>query len=67
MSEMALIVSLRNAVEVSVVAEFVRIRILLFPSEFSRIRLQDYDKAHESYRLAACATGYGAALPLAAA
>jgi hypothetical protein len=27
------------------VAEVVRLRILLFPSEFSRIRLQDYDQA----------------------
>jgi hypothetical protein len=48
---LALIVSLRNAVDASMVAEFVRIRIsmvvefvririLQFPSEFSRIRLQ---------------------------
>jgi hypothetical protein len=35
-----LIVSLRNAVDAYMVAEFVRIRILLFPSEFSRIRPQ---------------------------
>ena len=35
-----LIVSLRNAVDAYMVAEVVRLRILLFPSEFSRIRPQ---------------------------
>jgi hypothetical protein len=35
-----LIVSLRNAIDASMVAEVVRLRILPFPSEFSRIRLQ---------------------------